>query len=90
MTLYNHVSKLLNYEWQIMCYEGCKVYNDGKDEYVLLDWDKDVMMTFTLTRDSVKISNVSYDLDFQVFNSFKDGNQVKMITINNEPEDDEE
>jgi len=78
----------LLYGWSLILHESCIVYSEHQSEtnqFIILDWDKDVMLTFEVEEDIFKVFQSSWPIEYEV-NAKK-----RVITIYHEPElDDDE
>lgn len=69
--------------WNLVAHINCKLYSND-NEYVLLDWDNDILIQFAINDDSFETTSSSWGLKLRFnYNS-------KTIYIDNEPEEFED
>ncbi|WP_026696099.1 hypothetical protein [Peribacillus kribbensis] len=78
------VKKDLIHGWSVIRHKDIKVFIDETNTYILLDWEDDVVLKFTVADHSINILKASWDSKFNIDIS------SKVLLVMNEPEDEEE
>lgn len=68
--------------WTLYAHESSALFQRGANEYILMDWEEDVIMKWTTKEDELLITKSSWDLTVSI------NTQSKTFTVYNEPEAD--